>query len=249
MLPSAFQELVDLTLRAESVEDLHGICSKICEAFDFSYFIYGTRLPTSFIKPQIAVISGFPADWWAHYKACGYMRIDPTIAHCARRLTPLLWKDIKDDPKDPQRTVQKLLAESRDYGLRSGVSFPAHGGAGESAILSLVSEAEHAKAEHRIIEALPYGHLLTGYIHEAAKRVFTHRDLPIARVQLTPREKECLQWAAEGKTTWETAKILNISERTVIFHIQNATGKLHVSNRQHAIARAVSQNLITPQFS
>jgi DNA-binding CsgD family transcriptional regulator len=68
------------------------------------------------------------------------------------------------------------------------------------------------------------------------------------KTDLTDREKECLLWAAEGKTSWETAQILHISERTVIFHLQNATRKLNAANRQNAIARAVVMGLITPQL-
>jgi len=71
----------------------------------------------------------------------------------------------------------------------------------------------------------------------------------LSKVDLTQREKECLLWATEGKTTWETSRILRISERTVTFHLQNVQGKLGVSNRQQAVARAVSLGIIEPQFS
>jgi DNA-binding NarL/FixJ family response regulator len=37
---------------------------------------------------------------------------------------------------------------------------------------------------------------------------------------LTRREGECLGWCAEGKSYWETAVILGISERTVSFHME-----------------------------
>lgn len=248
MFPSSFQELVGSALTAQSVEDIHSICSRLCQALGFDYFLYGARFPTSFVKPQVAIISGFPGEWWSHYKASGYMKVDPTVNHCTKRITPLPWKDIGPAVQKSEPLAHKLMAEARDYGLKSGVSFPAHGAGGESAILSLVSKDDHKASEERIVQSLPLGHLITGYIHESAKQIFAKKELPLAKAQLTQREKECLLWAAEGKTTWETAHILNISERTVIFHIQNASSKLNVSNRQHAIARAVSQALISPQL-
>ena len=67
-------------------------------------------------------------------------------------------------------------------------------------------------------------------------------------VTLTARETECLKWTAEGKTTWEIATIMGISERTVIFHLQNVMHKLNVSNRSHAVARAVAQQIISPDY-
>ncbi len=90
---------------------------------------------------------------------------------------------------------------------------------------------------------MPHLHLLAHYVHEAARRFGPSRT-PVRLPALTKRERECLSWAAEGKTSWEIGLLLNISERTSIFHLQNATHKLGVSGRQAAIARAVSLGLI-----
>ncbi|MCA8967776.1 MAG: helix-turn-helix transcriptional regulator, partial [Planctomycetes bacterium] len=115
---------------------------------------------------------------------------------------------------------------------------------------SLACSTDRPESGDLVDEALPVGHLLSTYIHEAVRRVFVDNDTSIAigQVQLTDREKECLTWAAEGKTTWETSQILGISERTVIFHLKNVAQKLNVSNRSQAVARAVSQLLITPRL-
>ncbi|WP_169308679.1 response regulator transcription factor [Citrifermentans bemidjiense] len=61
---------------------------------------------------------------------------------------------------------------------------------------------------------------------------------------MSSREIECLRCSAEGKTSWEISQILGVSERTVTFHMQNASGKLQVSNRSHAVARAVSLGVV-----
>ena len=93
------------------------------------------------------------------------------------------------------------------------------------------------------------GQLFTAYLHEAVRRVFNKDVLAVSKADLTRREKECLLWATEGKTAWETSRILSIAERTVTFHLQNVQGKLGVNNRQQAVARAVSLGLIEPQFN
>jgi LuxR family quorum-sensing transcriptional regulator LasR len=49
-----------------------------------------------------------------------------------------------------------------------------------------------------------------------------------------------------GKTSWEIGRLLSVAERTVVFHLQNATQKLGVSGRQAAVARAIVSGLITP---
>jgi DNA-binding CsgD family transcriptional regulator len=65
----------------------------------------------------------------------------------------------------------------------------------------------------------------------------------VARV-LTPRESECLTWAARGKTSEEIAQILHRSTETIEFHLSNAMLKLHARNRAHAVAIACLRGLI-----
>ncbi len=61
---------------------------------------------------------------------------------------------------------------------------------------------------------------------------------------LTRRERECLGWCAEGKSYWETAVILGISERTVSFHMEAVRGKLDAGSNAHAVAIAVRAGLL-----
>ncbi len=57
--------------------------------------------------------------------------------------------------------------------------------------------------------------------------------------RLSKREITCLGWAASGKTSWEVGVILQLSERTINFHIHNACRKLGVYGRQAAITLAM----------
>lgn len=62
--------------------------------------------------------------------------------------------------------------------------------------------------------------------------------------RLTAREVECLSCCAEGKTYWETAVILGISERTVVFHMQSARQKFAASTNAEAVAKAIRHGLV-----
>ena len=59
-------------------------------------------------------------------------------------------------------------------------------------------------------------------------------------VHLTGREREALTWVSEGKSDWEIAMILGLSETTVRFHVDNARKKLGAVNRAQAVARLVA---------
>jgi DNA-binding response OmpR family regulator len=63
---------------------------------------------------------------------------------------------------------------------------------------------------------------------------------------LSDREREALTWAARGKTREEIGHIMNITKRTVEFHLDNAQIKLGVKTRIEAAVRATIQGLIDP---
>ena len=58
---------------------------------------------------------------------------------------------------------------------------------------------------------------------------------------LSPRQFECLEWAARGKSAWDTGQIVGISRRTVLFHLEGAKAKLDVKSMQHAIAKFLAE--------
>jgi len=61
---------------------------------------------------------------------------------------------------------------------------------------------------------------------------------------LTPREAQCLTWAANGKTYEEIGEILKISARIVKAHIENAKRKLGVATLRDAIRVFVASGQI-----
>jgi len=65
-------------------------------------------------------------------------------------------------------------------------------------------------------------------------------------VRLSEREVETLTWAARGKTSAEIAVILDLTKRTVDFHIDNARNKLGVTTRIQAAVKAAAGRLIAP---
>jgi len=62
---------------------------------------------------------------------------------------------------------------------------------------------------------------------------------------LTAREKEVLQWMAEGLANKQIAMKLGISEHTVKFHLSSLYAKLNVSSRTEAVKRGLGLGLIS----
>ncbi|MBD8893967.1 helix-turn-helix domain-containing protein [Roseibium litorale] len=56
---------------------------------------------------------------------------------------------------------------------------------------------------------------------------------------LSTRERRVLELTAFGKTAGEIADVLDISQRTVHAHLQNASVKLNASNKTHTVVEAL----------
>lgn len=123
-------------------------------------------------------------------------------------------------------------------------------------ILLVPLTGNHAGHSFTIVQLIPdqitgvlaekigwYWQLISAYLAEAVARTEPVRADEQA---LTPRELECLSWAAAGKTSGEISLIVGISERTVNFHVGNCLQKTNSINRQQAIAKCLFKGVIYP---
>lgn len=96
-----------------------------------------------------------------------------------------------------------------------------------------------------------YSHRVVRYFFSCLTKMQTKLDaepnrphIPANTCHLSPRELTVLLWMKEGKTNWEIAQILGLSERTVRFHVGGIFEKLDVTSRTQAVARALGAGLI-----
>lgn len=229
---------------APSTEALTAMVDRALRPLGVDFWFYAVDLPLVNDHPNQLRMGTYPEAWVQHYFEVDYIRIDPIITHCHDHAIPVSWEEAQHHYRrvvDPHlQKIRHMFGEAREFGLCNGVSVPLHGPGVSWGLMSFASR--HLSAED-FEERLPDLHLLSHFVHEAARQ-FLRSKTPVPLPALTKRERECLSWAAEGKTSWEIGQLLNISERTSIFHLQNATHKLGVSGRQAAIARAISLGLI-----
>ncbi len=110
-------------------------------------------------------------------------------------------------------------------------------------LVELIATPERLSAWRRAHDRdmLSLGTLLNARLARGSTDV----QLEAARARpLTRRERETLAWIAAGKSYWETAVILGISERTIRHFMANAREKLDVVNNAQAVAEAVWRGLI-----
>jgi DNA-binding NarL/FixJ family response regulator len=99
-------------------------------------------------------------------------------------------------------------------------------------------------ADDYIIKPIDFERLAA--IIEVRLRQGPRHPVESRQFDLNERELACLTWSARGKTSVEIAAILGVAKRTVDFHIENASRKLHVATRTQAVVKAIGGRLINP---
>lgn len=196
----------------------------------------GMRLEDAFIR------TNYSPSWRETYQEQGLAYIDPTVAHCTTRASPLIWSpDLF--ATGPQMSMYE---EARAHGLRAGVTLPIHGPRQEAGMLCFVNDTIPSEQFwDDVNRALPNLVLLRDLIIDTSQRHLNeHAQTLIPK--LTPRERECLKWTALGKSTWEISHILSCSEAVVNFHMKNIRGKFGVNSRRAAAVIATQLGLIDP---
>jgi LuxR family quorum-sensing system transcriptional regulator SinR len=142
-------------------------------------------------------------------------------------------------------TADSLFRQAGNLGIASeGISYPLLSRANRGAVLSIgmpqTSEEMplFLRSFGRDIQTLAA--LFHAAVIEAERPAVSLRGTSL----ITPREREVLRWSAAGKSYWEIAIILGITERTVRFFMSNARQKLDVVSNTQAVAEAVWRGLI-----
>ena len=177
-----------------------------------------------------------PAEWGRRYLSRGYAFHDPTIQRLGTGSVPFAWTEMQEECSASSIAV-RVMEEAAEFGLRDGVTIPLQTLDGEIAGFSISGER------------LAIDPLDRGMLHLIATYAFGHLLLlggngHATPLRLAPREREALQWAAEGKTDWEIGEVMGISTHGVDFHLRSARTKLGTTNRTQAVAMALRRGLI-----
>ncbi len=224
-----------------SKKSLHGACAEVCRHFGFQYFLFISKIPSD-IQPRLIIIQGTHEGASVCQEHRGVLRISTQENISSTEIDNLL-SHFATNHK--QQLMHILRSKQVNIPLVNSLSFPVIGNNDDLGLLILATSIDFCRSNTTTAQ-LSYAQEFAHNIHQAII-CLVQNDHPIDFQKLTKRELECLHWAAVGKTNWEIGKILGVSKRTVVFHLQNSTKKLQTSNRYHTIARAVSLGLVNRQ--
>jgi len=189
--------------------------------------------------------SSYPDVWTQRYIKSHYVIVDPVIRHAKLASPPFFWgKNPLNTLEDLPPLEREFMNEAETYDLRAGITVATTGSLqnGRFAAVTLPFDPSCYRIEGLASErALP--HLLALQFHTQMNRLDPRQEA--APPKLSKRECACLFWTAHGKTRQDIAVILDLSARTVGFHIENAKAKLGASSVTHAVALAMRYGLIS----
>ncbi|MGF1770518.1 LuxR family transcriptional regulator [Enterovibrio makurazakiensis] len=231
-------EVIEKIRIANSKEELTAIIDEVASIIGLEYYLLGYTSAESMTSPSTTIIDNYPPKWRETYEKEKLAQHDPTVDYCLNQNAPIIWEQLNCAPL--KRDQKNVMCRANDYGLKTGFSIPLHGVHSEFGMFSFgSSEQEKSPSFEAIQKAQIIAPALMDKFKDFDERV---------GINLTKREKECLLWVSEGKSSWEISIIIGCSERTVVFHLGNATNKLVCTNRYQAVSKAIIIGLIRPMI-
>jgi LuxR family quorum sensing-dependent transcriptional regulator len=181
--------------------------------------------PTFALKEQIYARLA-PPGWEVLYSEKWYQDSNFLPRALRQRASPFKWSDAGPFNAKEQ-AVWRALA---DNGFSDGLAAPCHGPDGYMGVVSIgferldqVSPADQAAVQFAAL-----------VLHDRMRMLSTPPETE--RPKLTPRERDCMGFIAQGKSDWDISVILGVSHTTIISHVQNAKRKLGATTRAQAVA-------------
>ncbi|MCL4745127.1 MAG: autoinducer binding domain-containing protein [Burkholderiaceae bacterium] len=236
-LPNTYDTMLAFS-RAMTMEAVYGILLNRCADRGISSVLAGIipkRVVQPSDQPKFVVLGHWPQEWAERYFAKQYVRRDPTIRHAARAFEPLLWSSL--DISRPDEAASRIMHEAQEFRLRDGVTIPQLTLDGLRIGVSFAGDKIDTSPE----AMLEYTILATYAVNRALQ---IRAGAESGTVQLSPRQRECLAWAADGRTAADIGDILGISTKIAERHLENARARLGAHTTSQAIATALRLGLL-----
>lgn len=223
-------DFVDATHAAKRPEEVFGLFQQSITELGFHAFIMGGIPRPGASLQDLVFANGWPNEWFETYERENLFLVDPVARFTMKTVNPFEWKEAPYDHEN-DRAARAVMERARDYRFNNGFCIPIHYDDSTAAI-SMAGERPEINPNTRGVL-----HLMGMFAHSRIRTLISPQT---RKRKLSEREREVLMWTACGKTSSETAQILDISERTVVFHISEAQRKLNTANRTATVARAIT---------
>ena len=231
----AFDAVLDMKA-SRSISGLEQTSSTSFASLGLPYFALA-RFFTASRQPETKVITGrFHQEWSRRYIARGYARSSAIASEMLATSSAYTWsKVIERRGINPDQA--RIWNEAADFGLTDGLFTPVRWSDGSYAAVVLAGDKPLLDDPFLFLSA----EMLSGYYCSEVRRL---TSLSATKPVLTERQRECLAWVREGKSSAAIAEILGISVMTVDEHVAEACRRMGVRTRVQAAVEAALSGII-----
>ena len=203
--------------------------SAFTKSLGFSGTLIGHVVNPAFnnVEYDDLMLTDWSSEFQRRWRDQNYMFHDPILKYAMINRSAFNWSTAYTHAT---RFGQKILDESRDFQMAEGLAIPVSMGANPLGMVSLVGSADELSVREMAGLELVSIHACNRLLKIATFDYGQEKE-----VSLTPREVDVLHYVAGGKTNWEIAHILEISEYSIKDHLLNARRKLDAANRAHSV--------------
>lgn len=206
----------------------------------YSYLVL--RMPRSSRgNTDSTLVTNYPKEWRSRYLGRSYKLYDPVADLGARSRLPFTWGS-EGFLRPFRKSQRQIFYEARAFRIVNGYSVPVSGPDGDIGVFSVVGTRSRDLVDAVAVRRNAL-QLTAVQVHDRMIG-FLRGDETAAMPTLSARERECLRWTAEGKTTDEIAEIICVAASTVNYHLGKAVRKLGARNKHHAAIIAIRDRQI-----
>ena len=212
-----------LVQRFSTLIEAAGFTSVACVRWSASGVLSSDRVLVN-TRPQI---------WLDEYTAANFMAVDPVLSEVAVALQPFAWSDVARRRKLDARE-ERVLQHAAAHGMHDGFVVPVFGVGGNTSLVNLAGrECDLSEVTRASLTAASLY-----FVNQLAALRHRHER---TSVKLSRREIEIMRWIAAGKSDWQVGQILEISAKTVNYHVERVKRKLGVASRTQAVIAALGR--------
>jgi DNA-binding CsgD family transcriptional regulator len=182
----------------------------------------------------------FPEGHFETYLAEDWEAVDPILAFTATATRPFCWDDVAPRMQFSQDQTA-LLDECKRVGVHSIIvaPFPNPNGGCDIVGVSRRQAGLPDRSRTAVLQAI-----CVQTWCRLADLIGIGVDNGYREITLTNRELEILKWVKDGKSNSEISEIMDLSVKTIEYHVGNILKKLGAANRTTAVVIAIKHRLL-----
>lgn len=236
------QAFVEGSAEIDDMASLRLAIADSCRELRFNFFAIVHHIRFGRPSTDKIRLSNYPLEWLAKLREDEHFQ-EPVLKAAERTSSGFLWSRLHEHvPMGEQE--REYMKRAAGFGLAEGFTVPNH-------VPGETFGSCHFAVSRRSdlpVQNLPAAQALGCFAFEAARQIVHKNQQPseeyVIPAPLTDRQRDCVLFAARGKSDSVIAELLKIRPRTVNEHIEAAKRRYSVATRTQLIVRALFRSEI-----